>query len=270
MQVQSRSMLQRGFTVLEMLLCMGILGIVLLVASALLQSNQAAASTQQARTTSLEDGRAAMSRIAETLSRAAYIYPSGITITVTSGLIGTSTANSITTGSGAVAMLLYDNLNTSPRGYYGVIFYITDRSKSKFASDLSSLPTNRIGQSVLVEARTTQAGTGPITWAVNSNPAVTSKAWSAAIDEGVLADGVVSTSTKLMDSASFSPSGGVDDSVFATGLRSQSPAMTLAAARILGIGYNLGVQIAPPGKTLTTTSPTLLRGFSSARSVPRR
>jgi prepilin-type N-terminal cleavage/methylation domain-containing protein len=269
-QTQSRSVLQRGFTVLEMLLAMAILGIVLVVASALLQSNQAAASTQQSRTTSLEDGRAAMSRIAETLSRAAYIYPSGVTITVTSGLIGTSTANSITTGSGALAMLLYDNLNASTKGYYGVIFYLTDRSKTKFAADLSSLPTNRIGQSVLVEARTTQTGAGPITWALNANPAVTSKAWSAVINEGVLADGVVSSSTSLMDSASMSPSGGVDDSVFATGLRSQTPAMTLAAARILGIGYNLGVQIAPPGKTLTNTSPTLLRGFSSARSVPRR
>jgi prepilin-type N-terminal cleavage/methylation domain-containing protein len=270
-----RSALQRGFTVLEMLLAMAILGIVLLVASALLQSNQAAASTQQARTTSLEDGRAAMSRIAETLSRAAYIYPSGITITVTSGLVGTGAdktnpTNSITTGADAVAMLLYDDKNASPRGYYGVIFYVTTRDKTKFASDLSSLPTDRIGQSVLVEARTTQTGAGPITWSVNANPALTSKAWSATMDEGVLADGVVSTSTNLMASAVFSPSGGVDDSVFTTGLRSKSPAMTLNTARILGVGYNLGVQIAPPGKTLASTGPTLLRGLSSARSVPRR
>jgi prepilin-type N-terminal cleavage/methylation domain-containing protein len=273
--VKSGSVLQRGFTILEMLLGMAILGIVLLVASALLQSNQAAASSQQARTTSLEDGRAAMSRIAETLSRAVYIYPSGITITVTSGLVGTGAdktnpTNSITTGTGAVAMLLYDGLNAATRGYYGVIFYVTDRNKTKFATDLSSLASDRIGQSVLVEARTTQIGTGPITWAVNANPALTSKAWSVAIDEGVLADGVVSTATNLMASASFSPSGGVDDLVFATGLRSQSPAVTLATARILGIGYNLGVQIVPPGKTLASTGPTLLRGLSSARSVPRR
>jgi prepilin-type N-terminal cleavage/methylation domain-containing protein len=265
-----RSRSQHGFTLLEMLLGMGILGIVLMVSSALLQSNQAAAATQQARTTSLEDARASMSRIAETLNRAAYIYPSGITISVTSGLVGKTTTNAITTGAGAMAMLVSDRLNATPRGYYGVIFYLTDRSKTKFSPDLQSIPSNRIGESVLVEARTTQTGAGPITWAANTNPATASTSWVAAIDEGVMADGVLAASTNLMASATFSPSGGLDDSVFGTGTRSKNPAMTANTALLVGVGYNLSLQIAPTGKTLATTGPTVLRGLASARGVPRR
>ena len=259
-----------GFTVLEMLITMALLGVVLTAASALLQSNQAAASTQQARTLSLEDARASMSRISETLSRADYIYPSGVTITVTSGMIGKATANSITTGSGALAMLISDGSTGATRKYYGVIFYLTDRSKTKFAADLANTSSNRIGSSVLVEARTAQTGTGPITWAVNANPATAATTWSAAMNEGVMADGVVAASTNLMSSGVFSPAGGVDDSVFNNGLRGNNPAISLVTGRLLGVKFNVAVQIAPPGKTLSNTSPTTLRGFGTARSVPRR
>ena len=259
----------QGFTIVEMLIAAGILGVVLTFASMLLQSSQGAASTQQARTNSLEDGRAAMSRINETITRAAYIYPSGVTITTASGLIGKTTANQVTTGSQTLAVLLPDDLGNSPRTYYGVIFYLTDRSKTKFAGDLSTVPSTRLGESVVVEARTTQTGTGPISWNQNANPATAILSWPA-VNEGVLADAVVAASSSLMFSAVMSPLAGYDDTVFAAGLRGSSPAMTASVARLLGVGYRLAVQIAPPGKTLANTTATILRGLGSGRAIPRR
>ena len=57
-----------GFTILEMLLGMAVLGIILSIAANLLQSNQRLTDAQQARTVSLEDARMAASRMAETAS----------------------------------------------------------------------------------------------------------------------------------------------------------------------------------------------------------
>ena len=83
-----------GFTTLEMLLAMAVLGLILAIAAALLQTNQRVSDAQQARTNSLEDARMAASRMAETINQAAYIYPAGKQIT--SG-IGLGSVNGVTT-----------------------------------------------------------------------------------------------------------------------------------------------------------------------------
>jgi hypothetical protein len=271
--IQSRSSRRaQGFTVLEMLMGAALLGVVLTVATQFLNSNQQVTSGQQARNNSLEDGRAAMSRIGEVVNSAAYIYPSGITITGLTGLAGNGTAAQITTGDSAVVLLVPDNQGTTPRKYHGVVYYLAARSHSKFSGDLPTLGTTQIGQSVLVEARTGLTGTGAITWNTNRNPATDLISWSGAgsIPEGVLADGIIEDESSLMDSAKYSPSAGLDDSVFNSGLRNSTPAITSTVARILGLGFQITTQVVPQGKTTTTAAKTVLRGLGTGRNIPRR
>jgi prepilin-type N-terminal cleavage/methylation domain-containing protein len=256
----------QGFTIVEMLLGAALLGVVLVIATEFLNSNQRVTSEQQARNNSLEDGRAAMSRIGEVVNQAAYIYPSGITITGLSGLAGNGTAAQITTGNSAVVLLVPDNQSSTPKKYHGVVYYLATRSHTKFSDDLPTLGTTQI------EARTGLTGTGAITWNTNSNPATDLTSWTGvgSIPEGVLADGIIENESNLMDSAKYSPSAGVDDSVFNSGLRNSSPAMTNTAARILGLGFQITTQVIPQGKTASTAAKTALRGLGTGRNIPRR
>jgi hypothetical protein len=262
----------QGFTVLEMLLGAAMLGLVLTVATQFLNANQQVTSGQQARNNSLEDGRAAMSRIGDVVNQSAYIYPSGITITGLTGLAGNGTAAQITTGATALAMLVPDNQGGTPRKYHGVIYYLTGRSNTKFSGDLPSLGTTQIGQAVLVEAKTGQTGAGAITWDINVNPATALTSWSGAgsIPEGVLADGIIADESNLMGSAKYSPSAGVDDTVFNSGLRGTSPTITNTVARILGLGFQIATQVVPQGKTSSNAAKTVLRGLGTGRNIPRR
>jgi prepilin-type N-terminal cleavage/methylation domain-containing protein len=262
----------RGFTIVEMLLGAALLGVVLVVATEFLNSNQRVTSAQQATNDSLEDGRAAMSRIGEVVNAAAYVYPSGVTITGLTGLAGNGTAAQITTGASAVALLIPDNQGGNPKKYHGVIYYLTGRSNAKFSGDLPTLGTTQIGESVLVEARTGLSGVGAMTWNTNSNPATDLISWTgvSSIPEGVLADGIVAAESNLMDSAKYSPSAGLDDAVFNNGLRNKTPAITNVAARILGLGFQITTQVVPQGKTLSTASKTVLRGLGTGRNIPRR
>jgi prepilin-type N-terminal cleavage/methylation domain-containing protein len=267
---QNTNRQQSGFTTLEMLLAMAVLGIILTIAANLLQTNQKVTDAQQARTTSLEDARLAASRIAETINQAAYIFPAGKSIKV-GGLTGQGLSNQMTTGLNGLALLVPDG--RSPVRYHGVIFYLADRTK--FLNDLPNLPSNRVGPRVLVEARTgNDSDPGELEWPRNSLPNLT---WAASIKEGVLVDGMLEEGsgvgsglgTNLMRSASFSPQAGID-SVFATGLRANTPVMTDANALLLGIGFQLSLRISPTGQTVTSTPSSLIPGLGTARNVPRR
>ena len=260
-----------GFTTLEMLLAMAVLGLILTIAAALLQTNQRVSDAQQARTNSLEDARMAASRIAETINQAAYIYPAGKQIRVTSG-IGLGGVNGITTGSDALALLVPDGLNSTPRRYHGVVFYLADRQK--FLADLPNVPSNRIAPWVLVEARTGLDGAGAIPWALDTLPILD---WDALINEGVLVDGMVNkleggakSGSDLMGSASFSPSAGVDKTVFNAGLRGNSPGKSAANALLLGVSFQLSIRVSAVGQAASTTPSTLIPGLGTARNVPRR
>jgi prepilin-type N-terminal cleavage/methylation domain-containing protein len=262
----------RGFTLVELLVGAGLLGIILTVATGFLQNNQQAMFGQQARNDSLEDGRAAMSRMGELVNQSAYVYPSGITISGLTGVVGNGTASQITTGSSALALLIPDNQGSTPKRYHGVIYYLTSRAATKFSGDLPTSDANRIGESVLVEAKTGSSGAGALTWNDNTNPAIDLANWSVAtsIPEGVLADGLVAANSNLMMNAKYSPIAGIDDTVFNSGLRGTNPAITTSSARILGIGFQINVNVTAPGQTLSTTSGTLLRGLGTGRNIPRR
>jgi prepilin-type N-terminal cleavage/methylation domain-containing protein len=259
-----------GFTTLEMLLAMAVLGLILAIAAALLQTNQRVSDAQQARTNSLEDARLAASRMAETINQAAYIYPAGKRIRLLSG-IGLGGASGVTTGADALALLVPDGLNSTPRRYHGVVFYLADRQK--FLTDLPNLPSNRIAPWVLVEARTGLDGTGAIEWARDTLPILN---WDAVINEGVLVDGMVddgSNSTNnanLMVDASFSPSAGIDQTVFNAGLRGNKPDKSAANALLLGVSFRLSVRVSAVGQAVSNTPSTLIAGLGTARNVPRR
>lgn len=257
-----------GFTTLEMLLTMAVLGLILAIAAALLQTNQRLSDAQQARTNSLEDARMAASRLAETINQAAYIYPAGKRITSGIGLEG---VNGITTGSDALALLVPDGLNSTPRRYHGVVFYLADRQK--FLADLPNLPSNRIAPWVLVEARTGLDGAGAVEWALDTLPILD---WNAVINAGVLVDGMVNkleggakSGSDLMGSASFSPNAGVDKTVFNAGLRGNAPDKFAANALLLGVSFQLSVRVSAVGQASTTPS-ILIPGLGTARNVPRR
>lgn len=269
---------KRGFTTLEMLIAMGVLGVILTVAAALLQSNQRLSDAQQARTNSLEDARQAASRMAETINQAAYIYPAGKRIQVIDGMAGRTAINEVTTGTDALALLIPDGLNASPRRYHGVVFYLAKRAK--FLRDLPDLPSNRIAPWVLVEARTgiEGSGTGAITWEQNTIPTLN---WDATINEGVLVDGMVEmvesakndcskVGSSLMCSASFSPSAGIDQTAFSEGLRADNPNMDSAKALLLGVSFKLAIRVSPVGQTATTSPTTTITSLGTARNVPRR
>ena len=261
-----------GFTTLEMLIAMGVLGVILTVAAALLQTNQRLSDVQQARTNSLEDARQAASRMAETINQAAYIYPAGKRIQVIDGMTGRTTINEVTTGADALALLIPDGLNTSPRRYHGVVFYLAKRAK--FLRDLPDLPSNRIAPWVLVEARTgiEGSGTGAIAWEQNTIPILN---WDVTINEGVLVDGVVdhassSIGSDLMRDGSFSPSEGIDK-VFLGGLRAKpNPSKFAANALLLGMGFQISIRVSAVGQIATTSPSTVITGLGTARNVPRR
>jgi prepilin-type N-terminal cleavage/methylation domain-containing protein len=259
-----------GFTTLEMLLAMAVLGIILAIAAGLLQSNQRATDAQQARTNTLEDARMAASRIAEAINQAAYIYPAGKRITA-NGMTGRGGANGITTGGDALVLLLPDGLNSTPRRYHGVVYYLTERAK--FPNDLPNLPSNRVAPLVLVEARTNPDGPGAITWVRDSLPPLD---WDTTINEGVLVDGMVDdgssneTNSDLMASASFSTSAGIDGTVFNKGLRANAPLLTAADALLLGVSFQLSVRVSPVGQAGSTAPSTRIPGLGTARNVPRR
>jgi prepilin-type N-terminal cleavage/methylation domain-containing protein len=263
-----------GFTTLEMLLAMAVLGIILTIAAAFLQTNQRATDAQQARTTTLEDARLAASRIAETINQAAYIYPAGSRIQVNDGLVGTDGKNTVMTGRNALVLLVPEGSSGIPE-YRGVIFYLAARTT--FLDVLPALSSDRIAQSVLVEARSSTT----IPWAKNqSNPP--SSTWNVKMDEGVLIDGMVessvsdcskpgSTGSVLMcDGASFSPSAGIDSTAFSGGLRANTTDMGNPRALLLGVGFKLAIRVSPAGQTATTAPTTTITSLGTARNVPRR
>jgi prepilin-type N-terminal cleavage/methylation domain-containing protein len=237
-----------GFTLVELLIGMVILGVILLAAASLLQGNQKLTGETQTRSNALGDARGAISRITETISQAAYIYPENTVITVSSSsnLVGMGAANEIKTGPDAIAMLISDG--NVPAMYKGVIYYLANRAAANFAADLPQLPADRIAQLVLVEAQTTTN----MAWAPKS---ILLPNWTVDATEGVLVDGVDgdNTLTNLMDSVQFAPTSGYDPGPL-----------------ISSVGYSVGIRVASSGKTLADSGTTVLRGLTNARNVPRR
>jgi prepilin-type N-terminal cleavage/methylation domain-containing protein len=249
-----------GFTLIELLIGMSILGVILLAASGLLQGNQKLTNDAQTRSNALGDARGAISRMTDTISQAAYIYPKDSTISFTgvnSTIVGNVSNNRVNTGTKGIAVLIADSAD--PSKYRGVIYYLADRSH--FASDLPQLAVDRVAQHVLVEAKTN----GPIDWPAKSLPNLN---WGVDASEGVLVDGIDVTmlETDLMTDRVFAPESGSDGSVFKT----VNPALNDVDALISTIGYSIGIRVATNGKSLAESGTTVLRGLANSRNVPRR
>jgi prepilin-type N-terminal cleavage/methylation domain-containing protein len=245
-----------GFTLIELLIGMSILGVILLAASGLLQGNQKVTNDAQTRSNALGDARGAISRMTDTISQAAYIYPADSTISVT-GVVGNISSDQVKTGKNGVAVLITDSVD--PKKYRGVIYYLADRSQKE--SDLPNLAIDRVAQHVLVEAKTNTT----IDWPAKSLPKLD---WGVDASEGVLVDGIDVTmpETDLMTDRVFAPESGSDGSVFKT----VNPALNDANALISTIGYSIGIRVASNGKSLADSGTTVLRGLANSRNVPRR
>jgi prepilin-type N-terminal cleavage/methylation domain-containing protein len=254
----------QGFTLVELLIGMGILGVILVAAAGLLQSNQRVTSDAQTRSNAIGDARGAISRMTETLSQAAYIYPEDSTITFS---YPSGKTRQVTTGRDAVAALIS---STTPAGsapqYRGVIYYLADRNDARFTDDLPSIATDRIAQNVLVEATIPDIG-----WPSATLPVMI---WNI-VSEGVLVDGVDRTDgatviTDLMATGNFAAETGSDGAIFADGIQGKTLDLKKKEALISTIGYSIGVRVASVGKTLADSGTTVLRGLANARNVPRR
>lgn len=259
---------QAGITLIELVIGMGILGVILFAASSLLVGNQRVTLEQQTRTNALSDARAAISRITEAVSSAAYIYPQGSTITVAGGLVGQGAPNKVVTGANAIAILEPDGTRSNPRTYNGVIYYLADRNDPKFAADLPALGADRISPWVLVEARSVAIGS--IAWPKDTLPPTS---WAlSTLTEGVLVDGidVLNNNTHLMSTATLAPTAGIDGTAFKDGLQGTAATASSPDALLSTLGFQLGISVAVPGKTLANSGTTVLRGLANPRNVPRR
>jgi prepilin-type N-terminal cleavage/methylation domain-containing protein len=252
-----------GFTMIELLIGMSILGVILLAASGLLQGNQKLTNDAQTRSNALGDARGAISRMTDTISQAAYIYPadSTISLSVNNSVAGNVLSNQVNTGKKGVAVLITDSAD--PTKYQGVMYYLADRNQ--FASDLPQLAVDRVAQHVLVEVKTS----GTIAWPANSLPVLN---WAVDATEGVLVDGIDDTllETNLMTDRVFAPEPGSDGNVFQNGVESANPSLDTDEALITTIGYSIGIRVASNGKSLADSGTTVLRGLANSRNVPRR
>jgi general secretion pathway protein J len=258
---------ENGFTLIELLIGMTILGVILVAAAGLLQSNQRVTNDAQTRSNAIGDARGAMSRMTETLSQAAYIYPEASTINFNDAK---GDPRQVITGTDAVAALISSDPGAVGAPLYRlVIYYLADRSDTRFNPDLPNLASDRIAQNILVEANITN-----ISWPSGSLPL---KSWTGNASEGVLVDGVdrmdgATRITELMTNGALAPATGSDGSIFAPGIAGANPVVGLKTpeALITTIGYSIGVRVASVGKSLADSGTTVLRGVANARNVPRQ
>jgi prepilin-type N-terminal cleavage/methylation domain-containing protein len=94
-------MKKHGFSIVELLISMGILGVLLALLSSFLFSNQRLTSEQITAATLENDTRLAFLRMSEVISQAQYIFPEGQTLTIDGQLF--------TIGANAIAVLVPNN-----------------------------------------------------------------------------------------------------------------------------------------------------------------
>jgi len=203
-------MRQRGVSIVELLVAMGVFSVILLVATNVIMVNQRVAGHQIQQHQAREDAQMALARIYELFSSAAYVYPEEQTLQLPNG--------NVRTGPKTLALLLpwgtpycndggsspddrYDTTSPHRDQYCFVVYQIMPRSNY-----ISLLGANsRASGWVLTEGVYKW-----VDWPVNTLPtrnfaSAHAKYSNEGAQVGVVADSVVRESTKvLMNSNSIS------------------------------------------------------------------
>lgn len=188
---------QDGITLIELLIGMGILVVLLAIASFTLISTGRISNRQDQLITAAGDARLALFRMGEILRQAGYVYPPGVSITVAGH-------GEFETGAEALAMLVpagttYCTLTSSD--YCGFLYVLTERGRF-----VPPLPASGTTPVALAEIRV-----DGITWPRNAVPAVTVTGWPSG-RLGLIADGVDRARTNLGENVFVSPIEAVYDS----------------------------------------------------------
>lgn len=232
-----------GYTLTELLVAMGLLGVVLLLASGLFASSNAYTTLTITSAELEEDARLALLRVTEVTTQAAYIYPTGKTLTLETG--------SVTTGKDTLALLVpadspyCPSLTVADAARYCLFVYHT-QPRGSYAGVLPRIknPT----ADVLIERRVQW-----VDWPVNTMPATDFSALTPV--SGVVADSVDTTLTDF-GALELSRQGGVMDTILQTSVPVNAPTALIQVARPL-----LAVQV---DRVKVQRS-----GYIFVRSIPR-
>jgi prepilin-type N-terminal cleavage/methylation domain-containing protein len=170
---------QRGITLVELLVAMAIFGIFLAALGGFFASNNRISNQQISAADANLALRQSLLRMTEVITQAAYIYPAGQSITLTSS--GQSVT--VTTGADVLAVLVpagnvYCTITT--RDYCGFLYRIQDRTP--FVDVLGSSAKT---QFALIEWQSRS-----LSWTKNTLPTSTLTTWSNAT-RAVMADSIV-------------------------------------------------------------------------------
>ncbi len=182
-----------GFTLIDLLVSMVILGVILIATTDLIVKNQQVANRQIVAQQAKEDARLALLRMSELFSGAAYVYPGDQLLALPDG-------SSITTGDSALAVLMpwggpycndggsapYDPGSVNRNSYCAVIYALDERSK--YVDVLGANP--KASDKVLVEHVIKW-----IDWPVNSLPTRDFSGMSQIT--GIVADSVAANHTTM-------------------------------------------------------------------------
>lgn len=243
----------RGFTLIETILALSILMVVLSVSNVMFR-DQGIVNRQVTVNQATEDARLALLRIDEIASQAAYIYPRGRTIQI-------SSSSSVTTGVNALAMLLpygsaYCKVSGTPTtaqssSYCGYLYYTA--SRSSYASLLGTSPNNS-GQ-VLLEYNVRW-----LTWGQNENPALTELNWYSGLtaSTGVVVDSLDASTTNLGNLLISPRAGqGYDATTFPVGVTDLSATNVLIGGLrpTIALSYTNGIKASLINDTIVRSIP---------------
>lgn len=171
-----------GFTVVELLVAMAVLGILLGVIAFFMTSTMRVTNNQSEMAVATADARLALFRVSEVARQASYVYPPDVEITVAG-------AGTFTTGEEALALLVPAGTTycrVTGETYCGFLFYVGPRTRF-----VPPLRANGATNLALAELRAVG-----LEWPRSVVPALTITSWPAGND-ALLADGVVSSGTDL-------------------------------------------------------------------------
>lgn len=174
---------QRGITLVELLVAMAIFGLFLAALGGFFASNNRISRQQISAADANLALRQSLLRMTEVITQAAYIYPAGQSITLTSG----SESVTVTTGADVLAVLVpagnvYCTITT--RDYCGFLYRIQDRAPF----------TNILGDTAKTQFALIEWQSHGLSWAKNTRPTATLTSWGNAT-RAVMADSIVPSTT---------------------------------------------------------------------------